>query len=156
MTLETKEKETKTASPLTPDLASPLTPPPPRGGDDVVKPSQQGAVTQSGALAARETGDVGSMGTGGTGGDAKQRAGGKHDEDKQNVVRDRSGKAVLGMDGKPITYGGDGQLTNVQLYELLNQRQELTPEEKNAISHRGKALREFIKILKEHMNADNK
>ena len=33
---------------------------------------------------------------------------------------------------------------------------ELTPEEKNAISHRGKALREFIKILKEHMNADNK
>lgn len=33
---------------------------------------------------------------------------------------------------------------------------ELTGEEKNAISHRGKALREFIKILKEHMNADNK
>ncbi len=125
MTLETKEKKTKTASPLTP--------PPPRGGDDVVKPSQQGAVTQSGALAAKGTGDVGSMGTGG---DTKQQAGGKQDEDKQdvakeqNVVRDRSGKAVLGMDGKPITYGGDGQLTNVQLYELLNQRQELTPEEK--------------------------
>ena len=36
---------------------------------------------------------------------------------------------------------------------------ELTPEEKNAISHRGKALREFIKILNEYMeknNADNK
>lgn len=33
---------------------------------------------------------------------------------------------------------------------------ELTPEEKNAISHRGKALREFINVLKEHMNADNK
>lgn len=33
---------------------------------------------------------------------------------------------------------------------------ELTPEQKNAISHRGKALREFIKILKEHINADNK
>lgn len=33
---------------------------------------------------------------------------------------------------------------------------ELTREEKNAISHRGKALREFIKILKEHINADNK
>lgn len=32
---------------------------------------------------------------------------------------------------------------------------ELTSEEKNAISHRGKALREFIKILKEHINANN-
>ena len=156
MTLETREKETKTASPLAP--------PPPRGGDDVVKPYQQGTQsrTQSGTQAAKETGDVGSMGTGGSmgattassstgkvgsmgtgdaGGDAKQQAGGMHDEDKQNVakqgeakeqnvVRDRSGKVVLGMDGKPITYGGDGQLTNVQLYELLNQRQELTPEEK--------------------------
>lgn len=33
---------------------------------------------------------------------------------------------------------------------------ELTPEEKNAISHRGKALREFMIVLKEHINADNK
>ena len=39
---------------------------------------------------------------------------------------------------------------------------ELTPEEKNAISHRGKALREFIQKLDEYMNnmekenADNK
>lgn len=36
---------------------------------------------------------------------------------------------------------------------------ELTPEEKNAISHRGKALREFISKLNEYMeknNADNK
>lgn len=39
---------------------------------------------------------------------------------------------------------------------------ELTPEEKNAISHRGKALREFIRKLDEYMNnmeknnADNK
>ena len=33
---------------------------------------------------------------------------------------------------------------------------ELTHQEKNAISHRGKALREFIKVLKEHINADNK
>lgn len=96
--------------------------------------------------ASSSTGKVGSMGTGDAGGDAKQQAWGMHDEDKQNVakqgeakegeakeqnvVRDRSGKVVLGMDGKPITYGGDGQLTNVQLYELLNQRQELTPEEK--------------------------
>lgn len=33
---------------------------------------------------------------------------------------------------------------------------ELTPEEKNAISHRGKALREFMIVLKERINADNK
>ena len=33
---------------------------------------------------------------------------------------------------------------------------ELTPGEKNAISHRGKALREFIKIFEENINANNK
>lgn len=54
----------------------------------------------------------------------------KAEDKERNVVRDRSGKVVLGIDGKPITYGEGGQLTNVQLYELLNQRQELTPEEK--------------------------
>ena len=32
---------------------------------------------------------------------------------------------------------------------------ELTAEEKNAISHRGKALREFMKKFKEHMHGDN-
>ena len=32
---------------------------------------------------------------------------------------------------------------------------ELTPDEKNAISHRGKALREFMKKFKEHMHGDN-
>lgn len=33
---------------------------------------------------------------------------------------------------------------------------ELTPDEKNAISHRGKALQKFMTVLKEHINADNK
>lgn len=33
---------------------------------------------------------------------------------------------------------------------------ELSPAEKNAISHRGKALREFMGVLKEHLNGDNK
>lgn len=33
---------------------------------------------------------------------------------------------------------------------------ELLPEEKNAISHRGKALREFMTVLKEHLNGNNK
>lgn len=33
---------------------------------------------------------------------------------------------------------------------------ELTPEEKNAISHRGRALREFMKIFKEKIDGDNK
>lgn len=32
---------------------------------------------------------------------------------------------------------------------------ELTPDEKNAISHRGKALREYMKKFKEHMHGDN-
>ncbi len=48
----------------------------------------------------------------------------------ENAVRDRKGKVVLDKDGKPVTYGGDGQLTNVQLYEMLNQSQEPTPEER--------------------------
>ena len=33
---------------------------------------------------------------------------------------------------------------------------ELTPEEKNAISHRGNALRAFIPLLREAVNGDNK
>lgn len=33
---------------------------------------------------------------------------------------------------------------------------ELTAEEKNAISHRGRALREFMKIFKEKIDGDNK
>ena len=33
---------------------------------------------------------------------------------------------------------------------------ELTPEEKNAISHRGNALRKFIPLLREAVNGDNK
>ena len=57
--------------------------------------------------------------------------GGTQDGEKpENVVRDRSGNVVYDADGKPVTYGGGGKLTNVQLYELLNQPQELTPEEK--------------------------
>lgn len=32
---------------------------------------------------------------------------------------------------------------------------ELTPEEKNAISHRGKAMREFMGKLKEYLNGNN-
>ena len=33
---------------------------------------------------------------------------------------------------------------------------ELTPDEKNAISHRGKALRAFAEELKRYYNGDNK
>ena len=33
---------------------------------------------------------------------------------------------------------------------------ELTPDEKNAISHRGKAMREFLKIFEEYLNGNNK
>ena len=33
---------------------------------------------------------------------------------------------------------------------------ELTPEEKNAISHRGKAMREFLKKFEEYLNGNNK
>ena len=33
---------------------------------------------------------------------------------------------------------------------------ELTPEEKNAISHRGKAMREFLKKFEEYINGNNK
>ena len=33
---------------------------------------------------------------------------------------------------------------------------ELTPDEKNAISHRGKAMREFLKKFEEYLNGNNK
>lgn len=33
---------------------------------------------------------------------------------------------------------------------------EMSPDEKNAISHRGRALREFMKIFKEKIDGDNK
>ena len=33
---------------------------------------------------------------------------------------------------------------------------ELTPDEKNAISHRGKAMREFMEKFKEYLNGNNK
>lgn len=33
---------------------------------------------------------------------------------------------------------------------------ELTPDEKNAISHRGKAMREFMKLFEEYLNGNNK
>ncbi|MBQ1235733.1 MAG: non-canonical purine NTP pyrophosphatase, partial [Oscillospiraceae bacterium] len=33
---------------------------------------------------------------------------------------------------------------------------ELSPDEKNAISHRGKAMREFLKKFEEYLNGNNK
>ena len=104
---------------------------------------------QNGAQNAQGEARTGSMGTRGpiggghaggdtTGGKPEKAASGTNadgngaqDGPKQgNVVRDRSGNVVYDADGKPVTYGGGGKLTNVQLYELLNQPQELTPEEK--------------------------
>ena len=38
----------------------------------------------------------------------------------------------------------------------MNETKELTPEEKNTISHRGNALRAFIPLLREAVNGDNK
>ncbi len=65
-----------------------------------------------------------------TGVAASHAAQGAASAEPENAVRDRKGKVVLDKDGKPVTYGGDGQLTNVQLYEMLNQSQEPTPEER--------------------------
>ena len=110
---------------------------------------------QNGAQNAQGEARTGSMGTRGsiggghagedtTGGKPEKAASGTKDNTQTasatngaqddpkpgNVVRDRSGNVVYDADGKPVTYGGGGKLTNVQLYELLNQPQELTPEEK--------------------------
>ncbi len=80
----------------------------------------QGGATTSGAQDGTQDGTAGSVAPDGA-----------TDEDKQlNVVHGPDGKPILDADGKPMTYGAGGHLTNAQLYEILSRPQELSPEEK--------------------------
>ena len=72
-----------------------------------------------------------------------------------DVIRSRGEMPGYILD-KPVGHGGFGYDPVFHSYEFSKGNGELTMEEKNSISHRGKALREFVPKLEDYLNGTNK